>query len=64
MKYYYCIPCNKGIELKYNRTQLKSQEHINIEGRVFNNYITMKLELCEINSIIKNNVNNYNRRFQ
>ena len=63
MKYYYCIPC-KRFELKSNTTHLKSQEHMNNEGRVINNYSIMKPELCGINSIVKNSVNNYNRRFQ
>ena len=64
MNYYCCIPCNKRIELKYNRTHLKSQEHMNNEARVINIYTIMKPELFEINSIIKNNVNNFSRRFR
>ena len=64
MNYYYCIPCNKRIELKFNGSHLKSQEHMNNEGRVVNNYTFVKPQFCEINSIIKNNVNNYNRRFR
>ena len=53
MNCYHCIPCKKLIELKNNRTHLKSQEHMINEARVINNYTFMKLELCEINSIIK-----------
>ena len=37
---------------------------MNNEGTVINRYAILKLELCEINSIIKKNVNNYNRRFR
>ena len=52
MNYYYCIPCNKRSGLKYNRTLLKSQEHMNNEGKVISNYTIMKPELCELNTII------------
>ena len=64
MNYYFCIPCNRRIELKYNRSHLESQEHMNNEGRVINTYTFVKPELCELNSLIKNDVNNYNRRFR
>ena len=37
---------------------------MNNEGTVINNYIIMKPEFCEINSIIKKNVNIYNRKFE
>ena len=37
---------------------------MNNEGTVINKYIIMNPELCQINDIIINNVNNYNRRFE
>ena len=37
---------------------------MNNEGTVINNYTIMKPELCEINSIIKINWNNFIRRFE
>ena len=37
---------------------------MNNEGTVINKYTIVKPELCGINSITKNNVNNYNRRFE
>ena len=64
MKYYYCIPCKTWIELKFNRSHPKLQEHMNNEGTVINKFTIMKPEFCEINSIININVNNYNRRFE
>ena len=36
---------------------------MNTEGTVINKYTFMNPELCEINNILKNNVNNYDRRF-
>ena len=64
MNYYCFIPSKKRIELKYNRTHLYSEEHMNNEGRLINIYTIMKPELFELNNIIKNNVNICNRKFQ
>ena len=64
MNYYYCISCNKKIELKYKKSHLKSGIHINNDRTVIFKYTIMNPDLYEINSIIKNNVNNYNRRFE
>ena len=35
---------------------------MNNEGTVINKYTIMNPKLCEINDILKNHVNNYNRR--
>ena len=37
---------------------------MNNEGTVINKYTIMNLDLCQINDIIMNIVNNYNRRFE
>ena len=34
------------------------------EGLVINKHTIMSPELCQLNDIVKNNVNNYNRRFE
>ena len=36
---------------------------MNTEGTVINKYTTKNLELCEINNILINNVNLYDKRF-
>ena len=51
------------IELKNSKPHLKSQEHMNNQGLVINNYIIIEPELCEINSIAKNNKISYDRKF-
>ena len=55
---YYCSSCDKRIELKYKKSHLKSELHMNNERTVINKYAIMNPELCQINNIIKNNVNN------
>ena len=52
------------MELKYRKSHLISELHMNNEGVVINNYSIMSPELRQINDIIKNNINNYNRRFE
>ena len=64
MNFYYCSSCNKRIELKYKKSHLKSELHLNNEKTVINNYTTMNQDLCQINNILKNNVNNYNKGFK
>ena len=64
MNYYNCSSCNKRIELKFKESILKSELHMNNEGTVINKYALMNPELCQINDIIINNVNNYNWWFE
>ena len=64
MNYYYCSSCNKRTELKNKKTHLKSKLHEKTEGTVINNYAIMNPELCEINDILINNVNKYDKRFE
>ena len=64
MKYYCCSSCNKKIELKNKKSHLKSELGMDTEGTVMNKYTIMNPELCQINDIIINNVNNNNRRFE
>ena len=64
MSFYYCSSCNKRIELKYKKTHLKSELHMNTEGTVINKHAIMNPELCDINNIIINNGNNYGKRFE
>ena len=64
MNYYYCSSCNKRIELKYKTIHLESELHINTEGTVINKYTIMNPKFCEISNILKNNVNNCDKRFE
>ena len=64
MKYYYYSSCNKRIELKYKKSHLKSELHINNEGTVINKHTIRNPQLCQINDMITDNVNNYIRRFE
>ena len=64
MNYYYCSSCNKRIQLKYKKSHLKPELHMNIEGTVINKYTIINPELCQINNIMISDVNNYNRRFE
>ena len=63
MNYYYCFLSNKVIELKNRKSHFESELHMKNEKTVINKYTIMNPELCQINNIIKNNVNNYNRKF-
>ena len=42
---------------------MKSELHIKTKGTVINNYTIMNPELCEINNILINIVNNYDKKF-
>ena len=64
MEYYCCSSCNKRYELKYKKARLKLELHMKTEGTVLNKYAIMKPELCEINNLLKNNVNIYDKRFE
>ena len=50
---YYCSSCDKRIELKYKKSHLKSELHMNNERTVINKYAIMNPELCQKNNIIK-----------
>ena len=64
MSYYYCSSFDKRNELRYKKSHLKSKVHMNTEGTVINKYTIIIPELCEINKILINNVNNYDKRFE
>ena len=63
MSYHFCSSCDKRIELKYRRSRLKSELHMNTEGAVINKNTCMNPKLCEINNLLINNVSNYDKRF-
>ena len=63
MSFYYSTSCYERIEFKYKRSQLNSELHKNTEGTVINKHTIMNPELWEINNILINNVNNYDKRF-
>ena len=50
--------------MKYKKSQIKSELHMNNEKTVINQYTIMNPEFCETNDIIINNMNNYKRRFE
>ena len=58
------VHVKKRLELKYKKSHLKSELHMNNEGTVINKYTIMNPKLCQTNDIIINNVNKYNRRFE
>ena len=58
-----CELCNKSIELKYKKRHLKSELHIDNEKAIVNKYSFKTLELSQINNIVKDYVNDYNRKF-
>ena len=62
--YYYCSSCNKRIELKYKKTHLKSDLHMNTVGTVISKYAIMNPELCEINHKLINTVETYDKWFE
>ena len=64
MNFYYCNSCKERIELKYKKTHIKSELHMNTWGTVITKYAIMNPEFCEINNILINNTNNYDKRFQ
>ena len=60
---YYCELCNKSIQLKYKKRHLKSELHMDKETSIINKYIITNPELCQINDIVKNYVDDYSRKF-
>ena len=64
MNFYYCSSCKKSFDLKYKKSNLKSELHMNNEGTVINKNTIMNPELCQINDMIIFMVNNYKRRFR
>ena len=50
--------------MKSKKIRLKSNLHMIIEGTVSNKDANMYPELSEINNIIINNVNNFDKRFE
>ena len=64
MGYYYCELCNKSIALKHKCSHYKSKLHRDIDKSIINKYNIMNPELKEINDIIKDYVNDYNRKFE
>ena len=63
MKYYHCSWCDKRIELKFKKSHIKLELHMNTEWTVINKYTTLNPELCGMNNKLKNNVSNYVKRF-
>ena len=58
MSYYYCSSCDKRNELRFKKSHLKSVLHMNTGETVINKYTIKNPELCEMNNISKNIVNN------
>ena len=64
MNYYYCSSSDKRIEVSCKKSHLKSELLMKTEGTVINKYTIINPELCEINNILINNVNNYDEMFR
>ena len=64
MNCYHCSSCDERSELKHKKSHLKSELHMNTDGTVINKYTIINPEPCELNKILKNNVNKYDKRFE
>ena len=64
MNYFYCDFCNKQILLKYKKSHLKSDLLVDDERAIINKYSITNPKLCQINDIVKEHVDDYNRKFE